>query len=123
MLSGVEFNSYISLIWSDACLGWFTFYYLGLILGNKIINKDYSLKTLSILYLISIVLQMGEGYGWYLLGENNCGTQIKLTSFLTSSIFLLIIYTMLKNKKFELRIKFLDYSVIIHLVYIYVISW
>ncbi len=126
LLSGVEFNSYISLIWSDACLGWFTFYYLGLILGNKIINKDYSLKTLSILYLISIVLQMGEGYGWYLLGENNCGTQIKLTSFLTSSIFLLIIYTMLKNKKFEIKNKVLrllgDYSFGIYLCHIMVMT-
>jgi len=32
LLTGQELNSYIKLIWSDACLGWFTFYYLGLLL-------------------------------------------------------------------------------------------
>ena len=42
---------------------------------------------------------MAEGYWWLQLGENNCGTQIKLSSFLTSSIFLLIIYTYLKTTK------------------------
>ena len=52
-----------------------------------------------ILMIIAIVLNMAEGYWWLQLGENNCGTQIKLSSFLTSSIFLLIIYTYLKTTK------------------------
>ena len=29
---------YVALFWHDCCLGWFIFYYLGLMLGNKLID-------------------------------------------------------------------------------------
>ena len=126
LLTGQELNPYVSLIWSDACLGWFTFYYLGLILGNRIIERHYSLKTLVLLYISSIVLQIAEGYGWLMLGETNCGTQLKLSSFLTSSLFLLIAYAILKSVHFDIKNKFLrmlgDYSFGIYLCHIMVIN-
>lgn len=40
LFSGVEPNKYLSAIWSVCCLGWFTYYYIGLLLGNKIIKKN-----------------------------------------------------------------------------------
>ena len=126
LLTGQELNPYVSLIWGDTCLGWFTFYYLGLILGNRIIEKNYSLKTLALLYIFSIVLQIAEGYGWLMLGETNCGTQLKLTSFLTSSLFLLIAYAILKSDRFDIKNKFLrmlgDYSFGIYLCHVMVIK-
>lgn len=126
LLTGQELNSYISLIWSDACLGWFTFYYLGLVLGNHIIERRYTLKGLIICYLASILIQILEGYGWLMLGETNCGTQIKLSSFLTSSLFLLIAYTILKEGKCDIKNKFLralgDYSFGIYLCHIMVMN-
>lgn len=122
LITGYELNPYISLLWRDACLGWFTFYYLGLLLGNRIIKPDYSLKTLSYSYLISIVLQMAEGYGWLLLGVANCGSQLKLTSLLTSTLFLLIAYTLLNKPGFDIKSKILrslgDYSFGIYLCHI-----
>lgn len=124
LLNGITPNAYVSLIWSDACLGWFTFYYLGLLLGNKIIESRYSLKKLVLLYLISIVLQMAEGYGLFMLGEVNCGTQIKLTSILTSTLFLLIVYTILNKIHIDIKSRFLrllgDYSFGIYLCHIMV---
>lgn len=124
LLTGVEYNAYVSLFWSDACLGWFTYYYLGLLLGNRIIKRDYSLGNMLVLYLISIVLQMAEGYGWLLLGEANCGTQIKMTSFLTSSLFLLIVYKILSMPNIDVKSKFLcslgDYSFGVYLCHIMV---
>ena len=124
LLTGQNMNSYISLIWSDACLGWFTFYYLGLVLGNRIIEKQYSLRILLVLYLFSILIQMAEGYWWLSLGEVNCGTQIKLSSFLTSSLFLLIAFTMLKDGRYDIKNRFLrilgDYSFGIYLCHIMV---
>ena len=125
LLTGVENNPYISLFWSDACLGWFTYYYLGLLLGNQIIKPNYSLRSLILLYIVSIVLQMVEGYGWLLLGdEAYCGTQIKLTSFLTSTLFLLIVYTILNRPNIDVKSKFLrllgDYSFGIYLCHIMV---
>lgn len=94
---GVEPDPIVNLIWGDACLGWFTFYYLGLVLGNKIIERDYKLSKLFVIYIISIILQMLEGYVWLQYGQANCGTQIKLSSILTSSIFLLMAYTYIKG--------------------------
>ena len=124
LLKGIEYNPYVSLFWGDACLGWFTYYYLGLLLGNQIIKPNYSLKSLTLLYLVSIILQMAEGYGWLLLGEANCGTQIKLTSFLTSTLFLLIVYKILNKPNIDVKSKFLrllgDYSFGIYLCHIMV---
>lgn len=124
LLTGFEYNGYVSLFWSDACLGWFTYYYLGLLLGNRIIKPKYSLKILLVAYLASIALQMAEGYGWLLLGEANCGTQIKMSSFLTSSIFLLIVYKILNMPNIDVKSKFLrslgDYSFGIYLCHIMV---
>lgn len=126
LLTGTELHPYIGLFWIDSCLPWFTFYYLGLLLGNQIIEKKYSLKVLIIIYLVSIVLQMAEGYGWLMLGETNCGIQLKLTSFLTSSLFLLIAYTILQNGSFNINKRFLrilgDYSFGIYLCHIMVMN-
>lgn len=126
LLTGINLNPYIQLLWGDSCLGWFTFYYLGLILGNRIIEKQYSLKVLAVLYVFSIILQMTEGYGWLMLGETNCGTQLKLTSLLTNSLFLLIAYTILRNERLNIKSRFLrllgDYSFGIYLCHIIVIK-
>ena len=126
LLTGVELHVYARIFWSDACLRWFTFYYLGLLLGNRIIHPDYSLKTLTILYVASIVLQMAEGYGWFLLGEDNCGSQIKLSSFLTSTLFLLIVYTILSRPYRDVKSRFFrllgDYSFGIYLCHIMVMT-
>lgn len=121
----IDLNKYLSLLWSDSCLGWFTFYYLGLILGNRIININYSLRKLFVLYLFSLILQMLEGYVWFLLGEVNCGTQLKLTSLMTSVLFLLITDIILK-RNYNIENKFIrligDYSFGIYLCHIFIIK-
>lgn len=125
LLTGTKFNTYISIFWSNACLGWFTFYYLGLLLGNRIIKPNYSLKKLTLLYTVSIILQIAEGYGFFSLGSTSCGTQLKLTSILTSSIFCLIIYTILNRPKIDIKNNFLrslgDYSFGIYLCHIMIL--
>lgn len=119
---GIHTNKYLYLLWSDLCLGWFTFYYLGLLLGNKIINKKYNLPTLTTVYAVSIVLQMIEGYIWAKLDAGNCGSQLKLSSLLSSSIFVLILYTLLQSNTFQSRSRILtligEYSFGIYLSHI-----
>lgn len=126
LISGVEINEYISTIWNICCLGWFTFYYLGLLLGNGYIVKQYDIKKLLIFYGLSIALQMLEGYGWLKLGETNCGTQLKLSSMLTSSIFLLMAYWYINNKSITRTNKAVvligDYSFGIYLSHIMVMN-
>lgn len=48
-------KGYINLLWEVSCLGWFTYYYLGLLLGNRIIIRSYNIKSLVLLYFASNV--------------------------------------------------------------------
>ena len=126
-INGVESNRIISLMWSIACLGWLTFYYLGLLLGNHIIELNYSLKKLTLIYVLSILIQMIEGYIWLKLGDINGGSQLKLSSLLSSSIFSTITYSLLERRKFDVdRYKFMcvigNYSFGIYLCHILILK-
>lgn len=101
LISGVEMSKYASLIWSDLCLGWFTFYYLGIMLGNGIMKRAYDLRVLSIIYLVSLLVQMGEGYLWFQIDPVQCGSQLKLSSLLSSSIFMLILHSLMQKKEWQ----------------------
>lgn len=93
----IQLGKHIQLFWNDACLGWFTFYYLGLILGNRIIDRQFNIRNLSVLYCSFLLLQMAEGYLWFTVDPAGCGSQLKLSSILSSSIFLLITYYVLER--------------------------
>lgn len=125
LLQGVQLNNYILTFWDNSCLGWFTYYYLGLILGNRILLPNYSINKLIFIYIISIFLQMIEGYCFFLCGIGNCGSQIKLSSLITSCIFLLIIYDILKSTSYNITSRILNsignYSFGIYLCHIMVI--
>lgn len=98
-------NRFISFFWSVSCLGWFTAYYLGLALGNRVIHKTFSAKKLLFLYLVSLPIQMIEGHFWFLYGVRDCGTQLKLSAFLTNALFLLLAYCYLSNEEQSANLK------------------
>lgn len=114
-----------SMIWAVACLPWFTFYFLGLVLGNHIITRRFSFKVLVVLYLISLVLQMAEGYGWWADGQPNCGTQVKISALLTSSLFVIMVHVLLSKGARGTQNKLLrwigDYSFGIYLCHVWLI--
>ena len=83
---GLHINGYILMANDISCLNWFTFYYLGIIMGNGLLKCESGYKFTSALLVVSIILQWMEGYVLYRLGLNNCGTQMKLTSLLTSTV-------------------------------------
>ena len=126
LMTGMQLDPSVKLVWTDSCFGWFTFYYLGLILGNHIIEKQLSLKTLALLYFAAILLEMAEGYCWMSLGGKNCGTQLKLSTILTSSLFLLIVYTILQRGRVDIKSRLLrmigDHSFGIYLCHIMVMN-
>ncbi len=103
----------------DLCFEWFTFYYLGLLLGNNMIDCKWSWKTLAILYCLSIPLQMIESHIWIMHGIENYGGQLKLTSILTSTLVLLLANELLKKENIQINNRFLmllgDYSFGIYL--------
>ena len=121
----IHLGKHVELLWSDACLGWFTFYYLGLILGNKILSPKFNLINLVFIYCVSLLLQMGEGYLWFTVDPAGCGSQLKLTSILSSSIFMLIIYSVLSSNhgtKCRLLSTIGDYSFGIYLVHMMILK-
>lgn len=106
LITGYKINKYVSIIINISCLGWFTYYYLGYLIGNNIVLIRSSTKKLVLLWVGAIILQMIEGY-WYLsMGENNCGTQLKLSSLLAGSLFTMIAYRFINSEKL-FNIKFL----------------
>ena len=121
----IHLGKHVELLWSDACLGWFTFYYLGLILGNKLLSPKFNLINLVFIYCVSLLLQMGEGYLWFTVDPAGCGSQLKLTSILSSSIFMLFIYSVLSSNhgtKCRLLSTIGDYSFGIYLVHMMILK-
>jgi len=92
LILGYELNKYVAMVLNISCLGWFTYFYLGYLIGNKRIEIKASTLKLVVAWGIAIVLQILEGY-WYLsMGEQNCGTQVKLLAILAGSLFMLLAY-------------------------------
>lgn len=86
-------------LWNICCAGWFTFYYLGLVLGNSLLRRPLPGMAFTAAFLVlSVVLQILEGYLWFRCGLPNCGSQLKLTSMLTTATVLLLAYTWLEDK-------------------------
>ena len=99
MLLGIEFNKYINAFRDISCLAWFTYFYLGYMMGNKIIEINWSEKKVLLIWAISIVLQMGEGYWYMCLGETNCGTQVKLSSIISGALFAIMAYQFIHSNR------------------------
>ena len=107
---------------------WFIYYYMGLYMGNDIfkpIKKEYMYW---LLYLFSIILSITEGFIWYKAGDFDLATtQLRLTSIITSSIFITICYFYIRNGNTQNAIsKFFvcvgNYSFGIYLSHILIIS-
>ena len=99
LITGQEINAYIGIIMNISCLGWFTYFYLGYLLGNKIITIDVAPRKITLLWMVSILFQFAEGFYYYTLGYENCGTQLKLTSVISGVLFALIAYNYVINSK------------------------
>ena len=126
VFGNIQLGKHIELFWSDACLGWFTFYYLGLILSNRLTGRRFKLRNLVFLYCASLLLQTAEGYLWFTADPAGCGSQLKLSSILSSSIFMLIIHNVLENRTSRMRCRTLeiigDYSFGIYLSHMMVLK-
>lgn len=99
LIAGVEINPYIRIIMSISCIGWFSYFYLGYLLGNNLIYINITQKKIALLWGISIILQICEGFYYYTIGNANCGTQLKLTSIITGILFALMAYNHVMNDR------------------------
>ena len=99
LVFGMNVNSSFQTILNLSCVGWFMYYYLGYLLGNKLIEIKLSTRTILILLLASIPIQVLEGYWYYIIGDINCGTQLKLSAILTGSLFSILAYKLIYSKR------------------------
>ncbi|MBQ3604322.1 MAG: acyltransferase [Clostridia bacterium] len=108
VILGYDLNSYIEIIIKLSCLGWFTYFYLGYLMGNNLITVKASTKKLTALLVASVPLQMLESYWRFSLGDTNSGTQMKLTAILTGSIFVILAYRFVNSEK-EYNFRILEF--------------
>lgn len=97
LVTGMEIHSYIRIVMSVSCLGWFTYFYLGYLIGNNLIRLNISHKKLYVFWSLSIIAQICEGLFYHIQGDANAGTQLKLTSLLTGALFCLMIYNYINS--------------------------
>ena len=97
IILGQEIHEAVEAVMSVSCLGWFSYFYLGYLIGNKHISVVSSQKKIAVLWAVSVLLQYIEGYLYYLFGDSNCGTQLKLTAILSGVLFALLAYNYITN--------------------------
>lgn len=105
LVMNFEMNKYLIGVREISCLGWFSYYYLGYLLGNNyVLNKSSTVKLIA-LWFISIVLQMLEGYWYFNMGEINCGTALKLSAILSGTLFVMLAFRFVNsNRKCEIKV-------------------
>ncbi len=83
---------------------WFIFYYLGMSLGNGYLKYKLSYKASVLIYVITLVISVLEGFVWYRGGNFDMATtQLRLTSTLTSVMALLIAYKYLTDESIDVK--------------------
>ena len=99
-----KFNLYVSNMIRLSCIGWFAFFYYGYLLGNHRISLNGTFPQALAVLLVCLALQIAEGYWYHTMGSANYGTQMKITSVLTSLVFCNIGYRfIISNKKHVLK--------------------
>lgn len=106
IINNVSLLNVISIVWNVIFLPWFIYYYLGLYMKNIYKKKMNTNGLFILLLLVSIIIQMLEGYWLYKYNISKCGTQLKYSSMITSIIVLLISYNYI-TKNSELNNTFL----------------
>lgn len=99
LMTGYEVNKYVGLIMHVSCLGWFTYYYLGYMIGNGFLKIKLPTSKILIMWVGAIGLQIAEGLWYFSMGEQNCGTQLKLSAILTGALFVLLGYSYLEAEE------------------------
>lgn len=86
-----EPGEHMSLVWNICCLGWFTYYYLGIMCARGYVRvKDCKLRILVAVYVLTLLVQMAEGYVWLQAGYANIGSQLKLSSLASGAVAMLL---------------------------------
>lgn len=83
---------------------WFIYFYIGMLLGNHVLEYKLTVKKTLLLYIATLVLSEGEGLVWYLIGNNDMATtQLRFTSILTSIMVILLSYLFIRSDRIKVK--------------------
>lgn len=99
MLAGIEIGGLPGVVQRLSCVGWFSYFYLGYLLGNGLLEARLSTRTLVLVGGGSLLLQVIEGWWQLSLGNANCGSQLKLSALLTGSVVVVLAYKYILYEK------------------------
>ncbi|MBO4688163.1 MAG: acyltransferase [Clostridiales bacterium] len=99
LVLGYEMNSTVRIVMEVSCLGWFTYFYLGYMIGNELLKVNLPTRTLLLWLVAAVVLQICEGYWYFRMGAGNGGTQTKLSVLLTGTAIILLFYRYMSSKE------------------------
>ena len=85
-------HNYFKLLRGVSVFSWFSYYYLGILLNSRPQVFNFKIKWIFVALFCSIIMQIAEGYAMHLQGLINCGTQAKLTTWLSNIFFMLTAY-------------------------------
>lgn len=107
--SGYHFSNLMANIRRNSCLPWFSFFYLGYLVGNnKIYMNKKKDKKMIFCYVILLFLSFFEGYLLFQYSPEVGVSALKLSNVLASMVFLMIISKVIKCKK-KIKIDVLKY--------------
>ena len=100
IVTGCELHPYIKILTDISCLPWFTFFYLGYLLGNGLLKIALSDAKILALTFLGICLQFLEGYWYNLMGSKTTGTQNSLSVVFTCCFLALFAYKYIDTEKY-----------------------
>ena len=100
-ISHQELPDKVAIVWNICCLGWFTFYYLGIYLRANDRENPPTTNRLGFFLSCAILLQIAEGFLLQHLNYFDPGIQLKFSALLTNSIILVICYHWLHKPQQE----------------------
>ena len=118
-------HKYFKLLREVSCFTWISFYYLGILLQNRPLTISFNPIVLLLALTGSFIIQTAEGYAMHLQGIINCGTQAKISTWLSNIFFMLIAYTFICKGTFVPKSRIIEllgkYSFGIYLIHIPII--
>lgn len=119
--SDVAINDNLLFISSFSCPVWFIFYYMGISVRGREESICKKIKIITRLFLLSIPLQIFEGYILFEREIANCGTQLKFSALLSNILIILLVIYFLKSRFVASNLHFLkivgSYSFGIYLIH------
>lgn len=125
LIFDIQLNKYFILLMRISFVPWFIFYYLGYLIGNRIISLNIKSSNLIIILVITLAIQVAESYLYYCLGDSNPGTQLKLSTIISNIIIILLVNKFISSNS-NVKLKWFvicgDYSFGIFFIHCLIIS-